>query len=264
MPTVQLPPLQKRFWQIATVLFSLLVGLSIWLLSQWILPLGQLNSFEQAPVEINQMSEEEGYSYAMQLRQSGDLVGALHELEKVAAIAPQSVPVLYELGRAEFQLGQVQEAIAHYRAALSVEPDHAPSAYELGSMLVTLGHVEEGVQGLRHAAELSPSALYLYDLGIALGRAGDSQAQIDALTQAITLKPDYADAYLNLGLTYARLDVIPEATKHLQRARDLYQAEIETLEHAHLGRNSLDAQVIDQMLLALDSGCGVSCWVTTR
>lgn len=200
----------------------------------------------------------------MQLRQSGDLVGALHELEKVAAIAPRSVPVLYALGRAEFQLGQVQEAIAHYRLALSVEPDHAPSSYELGSMLVTIGQVEDGVQALHHAATLSPNALYLYDLGIALGRTGDSQSKIDALKQAIALKPDYADAYLNLGLTYARLNIIPEATKYLQQARDLYQAEIETLEHAHLGRNSLDAQIIDQMLLALDSGCGVSCWATTR
>lgn len=216
------------------------------------------------PIAISQLSVEESYSHAMQLRQTGDLVGALRELKQVAAVTPSSVPVLYELGRAEFQLGQIRPAVAHYRAALSTDPDHAPSAYELGSMLVTLDKLDEGIQALQHAVALSPTALYFYDLGIALGRAGDAQAKIEALEAAIVLKPDYADAYLNLGLTYARMNVIPDAKKYLQQARDLYQAEIEALEHAHLGRNSLDAQIIDQMLLALDSGCGAECWSSER
>jgi len=200
------------------------------------------------------------YHQAMRLRQQGDLIGALDDLEKAVLVAPTAVPVLYELGRAEFQLNQVDDAIAHYRDALVQNPDHAPSAYELGSILVTLGSVEEGIQHLRHSVAIAPTPLTYYDLGIALGRRGDQQGEIANLQEAIALQPDYADAHLNLGITYARLGNATRAKRHLQQARALYQAEIERLEHAHLGRNSLDAQIIDQMIAALDSGCGVQCW----
>jgi tetratricopeptide (TPR) repeat protein len=202
------------------------------------------------------------YHQAMTLRQQGDLLGALNHLEQAATRAPQSVPVLYELGRAEFQLSQVDEAIAHYRQALTLNPDHAPSAYELGSILVTLGQVDEGIQLLQQAIAVAPTPLTYYDLGIALGRRGDRQGEVEQLQNAIALRPDYADAHLNLGITYARLGEIVPAKQHLQQARDLYQAEIEHLEHAHLGKNSLDAQILDEMIARLDASCGAQCWQT--
>jgi tetratricopeptide (TPR) repeat protein len=202
------------------------------------------------------------YHRAMHLRQQGDLVQALNYLQQAAVSAPQSVSVLYELGRAEFQLSQVENAIAHYQQALAANPDHAASSYELGSILVTLGQLDQGIQLLQHSIEIAPTPLTYYDLGIALGRKGDRSGKIEQLQQAIALRPDYADAHLNLGITYARSGDNAAARTHLQQARDLYQAEIEQLEHAHLGRNSLDSQIIDQMINRLDSGCGIQCWQT--
>ncbi|MGB3787997.1 MAG: tetratricopeptide repeat protein [Phormidesmis sp.] len=268
-PSMRLPDLRSGLWQLGIALAALFLGLTIWLFSSQVsVPIVDAlvakTPIADRSAEVQQPSVEVSFGHAMQLRQSGNLVAALHELEQVAAIDPVSVPVLYELGRAEFQLGEIRSAIAHYRAAVSVDSSHAPSAYELGSMLVTLGNVDEGIQRLQQAVSLSPKPLYFYDLGIALGRAGQPQAKIDALEAALALDPNYADAHLNLGLTYARLNNISEAKHSLQRARDLYQAEIETIEHAHLGRNSLDAQIIDQMLLALDSGCGVECWANEQ
>lgn len=200
------------------------------------------------------------YYKGMELRQAGDLVGALQQLEQAAIAAPEAVPVLYGLGRVEFQLSQIEDAMAHYRAALAQDPDHAPSAYELGSMLVTLGSLEEGIALLQHSVAISPTVLGYYDLGISLGRNGDRAGEIASLQEAIAMQPDHADSHLNLGLSYAYTGDIPAAKQHLKQARDLYQAQIEALEHAHLGRNSLDAQIIDQMMAALDSGCGVQCW----
>lgn len=200
------------------------------------------------------------YYKGMELRQAGDLVGALRQLEQAAIAAPESVPVLYGLGRVEFQLSQIEDAMAHYRAALAQDPDHAPSAYELGSMLVTLGSVEDGIALLQHSVAIAPTVLGYYDLGISLGRNGDRPGEIASLQKAIAMQPDHADSLLNLGLSYAYMGDIPAAKQHLKQARDLYQAQIEALEHAHLGRNSLDAQIIDQMMAALDSDCGVQCW----
>lgn len=276
VPALRLPSIQVNFWRFSIVLVGLFFGLSLWVVSTQVsLPIWAGMAVRGTEVNIAAVSEsispnepavsQASYEQAIALRQGGDLVGALHQLEQVAMTSPPSVPVLYELGRVEFQLGKVQPAIAHYRKALTVDPNYAPAAYELGSILVTLGRqVDEGIQYLQQAVALAPTDLYFYDLGIAQGRVGNVQAKIDALEQALVLKPNYADALLNLGLTYARLGDITQAKHYLQEARDLYQAEIEKLEHAHLGRNSLDAQIIDQMLLKLDTGCGVECWASTK
>lgn len=250
LPAVSLPSLRSLLVKLGAAIALLTLALGLWLA----VPEGKSWLAAKLP------SLPRAYHQAMQLRQEGDLLAALAKLEAAVAQAPASVPVLYELGRAEFQLSRVEDAIAHYRAALAQDPDHAPSAYELGSILVTLGNLEEGIGLLKHSAAILPVPLTYYDLGIALGRSGDKLGEIAQLNQAIALKPDYADAYLNLGITYARLGQLDAAKNNLQQARQLYQAEIEKLEHAHLGRNSLDAQIIDQMMAALDSDCGTQCW----
>jgi tetratricopeptide (TPR) repeat protein len=260
-----LPALESPIAQIKSALFragtvaaALMVAVTLICVGIWVAPV-QIPSLSRLHLPmVNGLPTT--YHQAMQLKQQGDLVGALNYLEQAAIASPQSVPVLYELGRAEFQLSQIEEAIAHYREALTQDPDHAASAYRLGSILVTLGRVDEGIAYLQHSVAVAPTALTYYDLGISLGRRGDRQGEIASLEKAIALQPDYADAHLNLGITYARLNDIPHSKQSLQQARDLYQAEIEKLEHAHLGQNSLDARIIDQMIAALDSGCGVQCW----
>jgi tetratricopeptide (TPR) repeat protein len=191
-PALRLPSIQVNFWRIGIVLVGLFFGLSLWVLStQVTLPIrtgmavsapDMTVSEIKPPVVANELLAPNvpnfSYEQAMTLRKGGDLVGALQQLEQMARISPLSVPVLYELGRVEFQLGKVQSAIAHYRKALTANPDHAPTAYELGSILVTLGQVDEGIQSLQHAATLAPTALYFYDLGIAQGRAGNAQAKM--------------------------------------------------------------------------------------
>lgn len=251
LPAVSLPSLRSHLLKLGAAVALLTLALGLWL------TVPQLQSWRSA---MEGSSLPRAYHQAMALRQEGDLLAALAKLETAVAQAPTSVPVLYELGRAEFQLSHVESAIAHYRAALAQDPDHAPSAYELGSISVTLGNLEEGIGLLKHSVAIAPEPLTYYDLGIALGRSGDKLGEINTLKQAVALKPDYADAYLNLGITYARLGQLDEAKDNLQQARQLYQAEIEKLEHAHLGRNSLDAQIIDQMIAAFDTDCGEQCW----
>ncbi|MBD2056794.1 tetratricopeptide repeat protein [Oculatella sp. FACHB-28] len=260
VPALESPiaEIKSTLFKAGTVATAVMVVVTLICVGIWVTPL-QIPSLSQLHLPVGN-GLPATYHQAMQLRQQGDLIGALNYLEHAAIASPQAVPVLYELGQAEFQLSQVEDAIAHYREALAQDPDHAASAYRLGSILVTLGSVDEGIEYLQHSVAVAPTALTYYDLGISLGRRGDRQGEIENLKQAIALQPDYADAHLNLGITYARLNDVPHAKQSLQIARDLYQEEIEKLEHAHLGQNSLDARIIDQMIAALDSGCGVQCW----
>jgi tetratricopeptide (TPR) repeat protein len=255
LPTLRspIPVIQSTLFKVGITVALLLLCFGLFLAP------AHLPSLLQG-LRLESSSLPAAYHQALRFRQQGDLLAALSALERAAIASPQSVPVLYELGRTEFQLSQVDQAMDHYRQALTQDPDHAASAYELGGILVTLGQLEEGIQWLQHSVAIAPLPLTYYDLGIALGRSGDRQGEIQQLQQAIELQPDYADAHLNLGITYARLNNLAPAKLHLQQARDAYQAEIEQLEHAHLGRNSLDARILDHMIAALDSGCGIQCW----
>ncbi|MBD2115082.1 MULTISPECIES: tetratricopeptide repeat protein [Cyanophyceae] len=248
------PNLRSPFLAVTVGLTGVLLAIALWL-SPLSLPLPDLTFLSGATAPALPVA----YTQGMQLRQTGDLIGARQKLQQAAIADPMAVPVLYQLGRAEFQLGNLEAAIAAYRAALAQDADHAPSAYELGSMLVTLGQIDDGIALLQQSVAIAPTVLGYYDLGISLGRSGDRRGEINSLQQAIALQPDHADSHLNLGLSYAYLGDIAAAKRHLTQARNLYQAQIEALEHAHLGRNSLDAQILDQMMATLDR-CGVDCW----
>ncbi len=227
---------------------------SILLLCVWVLPAHA----EIIDLSVTKQGMPLTYQKAMELRQQGDLIGAMQQLQ-IAEQEASSAPVLYQLAKAEFLLGEIDRAIQHYQVALQYEPKHAAAAYELGSILVSSGQVQQGIYYLKQSIANKPTFDAYYDLGVALSRVGDPSATA-FLQHAIELDPQNADAHLNLGLVLARSQQNELGAQQLQLARHLYQEEIDRLKDAHLGGASLDAAVLDRMIADLNSGCGVSCW----
>ncbi len=62
----------------------------------------------------------------------------------------------------------------------------------------------------------NPPALHL--LGVLGGQVGQTQAGIDLIQRAIALKPDYADAYNNLGCALSTQDRPDEAIAAFKNA----------------------------------------------
>lgn len=229
---------------------------SILLVCVWVLP-AHAEIIDLSVTEVQGMPPT--YQKAMELRQQGDLIGAIQQLQ-IAEQQVSNAPVLYQLGKAEFLLGEIDRAIQHYKTALQYDPKHAATAYELGSIMVSTGQVQQGIRYLKQSIANNPTFDAHYDLGVALSRVGDPKGAIASLQNAIDLEPQNADAHLNLGLVLARSQQNDQGSQQLQLARHLYQAEIGRLKEPHLGGASLDAAVLDKVIADLDSGCGVSCW----
>ena len=116
----------------------------------------------------------------------------------------------------QHQAGNLDAAIAGYRAFLQQQPQHAEAQRLLGLALFSRGQVAPAREALERAASLAPpNAALLNDLGNARRAAGDKAAAVEAFSAAIKAEPDFAFAHFNLA------DALLEAGD-IQRARAAY------------------------------------------
>lgn len=122
-------------------------------------------------------------------------------------------------------LGVLLAAIALLPACAATTQDdeirklEARSAYEAGVKSITDGHVPLGLSSLRQATELEPqNALYRNAVGAVLlniGRVPDAQVEFQ---KAVELDPTYADAFHNLGSSFAEQGKWEEAIGAYKKA----------------------------------------------
>jgi predicted O-linked N-acetylglucosamine transferase (SPINDLY family) len=100
----------------------------------------------------------------------------------------------------QHQAGNLDAAIAGYRAVLQQEPHHAEAHRLLGLALFARGEVAPARAALESAASLAPpNAALLNDLGNARRAAGDKAAAVEAFSAAISSDPGFAFAHFNLA-----------------------------------------------------------------
>jgi len=104
------------------------------------------------------------------------------------------------LGIELLQKGQVDESIAHYRAALQMQADSWDAEYNLGTALLAKGQVDEAIFHCERAVAMQPNDP---DAQVSLGNAFlEKQRAAEAIVhyqQALGMRPDYFFARYGLG-----------------------------------------------------------------
>lgn len=170
--------------------------------------------------------------------------GRLAEAEAMLAAATAEDPTLSiahrTLGQVLVALGRTEDAAVTFRAAIALVPDNAEAWHGLGLALDSHGDRDGAEKALRRSVELGPErAEALIDLAMILHRAANAAesvalferarrlAPLDAVAQnvygaalfdagrpedaerafrfAIAKRPDFADAWINLGNTLCAL-----------------------------------------------------------
>ena len=99
------------------------------------------------------------------------------------------------------QAGRGEAAAALYRKILAKVPGHPGAHHGSGLLLLARGKTAAALEHLDRAVAAAPARpLYRFNHGLALSRAGRDEEAITAYRQAVALKPDFADAWNNLGL----------------------------------------------------------------
>jgi tetratricopeptide (TPR) repeat protein len=145
----------------------------------------------------------------------------------------------YFLGESYVRLGRAAEAIPPLEAALVISPVDADALYQLGLAYHADGQPELAVQRYHEAVRLVPDFVEVYQAmvdsysalerpdhvtyaqGMVAFSQKDYQAAAAHLEQATEALPDFAPAFLGLGLAYENLSRLQPALSAVERALEL-------------------------------------------
>ncbi len=188
---------------------------------------------------LNPQSASIRSDLATALAKSGRLAEAIPEFQAAERLNPNAAIVHNNLASALQQMGHTQEAIAEYNIALRLDPDYAEarknlaiaqqsppadsaeSHYSAGVDLSHAGRLDEAIAEFQAALRLRPQyAEAENNLGVTLtqipARASQSLPHFEA---AVRINPAYADAQFNLGVALSQIPGrMPDAITHLEIA----------------------------------------------
>ncbi|MBV9502685.1 MAG: tetratricopeptide repeat protein [Acidobacteriaceae bacterium] len=135
------------------------------------------------------------------------LVGTLCALLLLAANVPQSENQLWEhrnLGKAFYENPDTHlQAVQQLKAALDLKPDSVRERINYGLALLRAGQTEAGRDELLKAQKQDPSLPYTwFNLGIAYKRAGEYDKAIEQFQGMLRLVPTDPISHYNLGAVY--------------------------------------------------------------
>ena len=174
-----------------------------------------------------------------------EALGPLHDFVAMRKDGPMArtdnalEAAYYFLGESYVGLGRPAEAIPVLEAALVISPVDADALYQLGLAYAADGQPELAVQRYQKAVRLVPDFVEVYQAMVdsysALGRPDhmiyaqgmvafsqkDFQAAASHLERATEALPDFAPAFLGLGLAYENMGSLQPALSAVQRALEL-------------------------------------------
>lgn len=183
----------------------------------------------------------------------GDFDAALTHLDRALALSPQP-DALFEKARTLDAAGLKPQARDAWRAILKALPQSQEAAARLGRLAWEDGDNPTAVSLLERATIGETPASVWFDLGVVRQDLRDHVAAAEAYRKALDIKPDYAEAALNLGTALQEsgdLDDAMRAYAEAYRLRpDVFGTIAMALTSARHGRLWLDEAALRR---ALDS-----------
>jgi tetratricopeptide (TPR) repeat protein len=194
-------------------------------------------------------------NYGNALMAKGDFAGALDYFHRAEQLTPQYSVLLINLAIAEDATKQSAAAEQHFKDALRLAPASPDSYTYYARYLLSHSRAYEARALLQSALELSPTDVnahdllarangqavnqpatqtpeYYLDLSLQDYREGRYAESIGASRDALKLRPNYAEAWNNIGAAYNKLGRYEEAVAACEQALR-YKPDLE------LARNNL-------------------------
>ncbi len=189
---------------------------------------------EQELEPTSTLFHEMGRAYA----KLGEPDSARQAYEQAIALDSSNATAYMWLGQLYEELGELDQALVVSRAGLRLKPDNLDYKYLIGSLLFRTEHVEEAASYLEPVARQRPwHHGAQYNIGqvlMRLGREEEAQRyfvradsaqqltqQINEARQAVDMKPDSLDYWVNLGVLLRRAGQMDRAIEAYQVAVSL-------------------------------------------
>ncbi|MBZ5564182.1 MAG: tetratricopeptide repeat protein [Acidobacteriia bacterium] len=177
-----------------------------------------LRAFRQA-AELAPREEERWLDLTRELMERQAYVDAVAAAQEGLKHNPRSYALHLRLGAAYLKAARYHEAEAEFRKLVDEEDPYPTSAIGLAQVLLRTSRPQQAAEELARVRErLGPSFLLAYFRGIALDRAGQPDAALRELQEAVRLNPRSAEAHQWLGKVELRLRQDRPAVAELREA----------------------------------------------
>ena len=127
----------------------------------------------------------------------------------------------------------------------------------MGISAAQLGKLDEAIHALKKAVSIKPDyAEGFYNIGNALQSQGKLDEAVEAFRRAVSIKPDYADAYNNLGIARKDQGKLEEAVEAYTRALEINPDSAKT--HNNLGIILTRLGKPEEAILSFENALGIA------
>jgi superkiller protein 3 len=172
-------------------------------------------------VEEQQKKSEAQYKLGVAEFNRGNLADALIAFQKARDYYPNDAKIYNGLGLIYLQQQKYRETIAAFQKALELDPNFLEAYNNLGTVYAQIGDWDEAIVQFKEALS---SPLYRtpelahYNLGLALMEKGDNVNAVKEFHAAIQLRPDFSRALDKYGIALYRMNRNQEAIKRFNQA----------------------------------------------
>jgi eukaryotic-like serine/threonine-protein kinase len=210
-----------------------------------------------------------GRSMALSSYAEETATGTRENFNKAQADARRTLALAPDLAEAHLALAWVSErgnldftqASEAYDRAVALAPGNAAVLRYIGLFAAHMGHFDAGVAATRHAVVLDPLAHEShYYLGWTLYLARRYQEALAALTELISLEPDFKQTYGLRGLAYYALGDLQRARASCETQPDHWSSQwCLSVIYDKLGRHADAEAVLSKMKTALGDTSAYQC-----
>ncbi len=137
---------------------------------------------------------------AIQAHLRGDPAEAARRGQEALRHDPGNPRAQNHIGRALFNLGRREEALAAFRAAVANDPGYVQAINNIGHVERALGRPEAALAQFRAAAHASPGFVEArFNLGVMLLAQPSAEAALGEFEAVLALRPGHPDALVNAG-----------------------------------------------------------------
>ena len=189
--------------------------------------------FANKALEIDPYNDEAFFLRAYNYKEMGDTNKSIENFQQCLKNNPQNYEANIELGNM-FSALRNELAIIYYKNAIQIDSTNIDAIYNLGLFFQNNDMLNEAINTYKHLNDIDPKFAYsYYNIGyIYLQLLNISDKAVPYFTDAIKVKPDYYEAYLNRGLAFEKLGDVFSAKQDYQSALQInpdYMKAIESL-----------------------------------
>jgi tetratricopeptide (TPR) repeat protein len=155
-----------------------------------------------------------------------------------------------------YSQGQIQEALNASETLIKDYPN-SPLLYNIrGACHLALGQLDAAVKNFEQALDIKPDyADAQCNLGVTLKKLGQLEEAVKSYEKTLAIKPDYVEAHSNLGITLQELGQLEEAVKSYEKALAIKSDYADA--HNNLGNTLQKLGQLDEAVKSYDKALAI-------